>query len=140
MCARLLLCNIRQLGLCWNYKIHAVNPTLHGGGRIPPPPQFLDSRTFNIDLRGPRFWYNSYFIVTILVQNVQDLKGVPEKICSVISEAGVKIKKFKLQKNFLKDILNNLQSNYKAQATATFSISALISEIWAFKAKKCLYF
>ena len=116
--------------------------TLHymGGGRIPPPPQFLDSRTFNIDLRGPRFWYNSYFIVTILVQNVQDLKGVPEKICSVISEAGVKIKKFKLQKKILKDILNNLQSNYKAQATATFLISALISEIWAFKAKKCLYF
>ena len=25
MCARLLLCNIRQLGLCWNYKIHADN-------------------------------------------------------------------------------------------------------------------
>ena len=42
-----------------------LTPTLHGGGRIPPPPQFLDSRTFNIDLRGPRFWYNSYFIVTI---------------------------------------------------------------------------
>ena len=57
----------------------------------------------------------------------------------MISEAGVKIKKFKLQKIFLKDILNNLQSNYKAQATATFLISALISEIWAFKAKKCLY-
>ena len=57
----------------------------------------------------------------------------------MISEAGVKIKKFKLQKKFLKDILNNLQSNYKAQATATFLISALISEIWAFKAKKCLY-
>ena len=108
-----------------------------GGGWIPPPPRFLDSGAFNIDLRGPRFWYNSYFIVTILVQNVQDLKGVPEKICSVISEAGVKIKKFKLQKKNLKDILNNLQSNYKAQATATFSISALISEIWAFKAKKC---
>ena len=70
------------------------------GADSAPPPQFLDSGTFNIDLRGPRFWYNSYFIVTILVQNVQDLKGVPEKNCSVISEAGVKIKKFKLkQKN-----------------------------------------
>ena len=28
--------------------------------------------------------------------------------------------------------------NYKAQATATFSILALLSEIWAFKAKKSL--
>ena len=40
----------------------------------------------------------------------------------------------------LKDILNNVKSNYKAQATVTFSISALIYEIWAFKAKKCWYF
>ena len=55
----------------------------------------------------------------------------------MISEAGVKIKNFKLQKNFLKDILNNVESNYKAQATETFSISALISEIWAFTDKKC---
>ena len=45
-----------------------------------------------------------------------------------------------IAKKKLKDILNNLQSNYKAQATATFSISALISEIWALKAKKCWYF
>ena len=55
----------------------------------------------------------------------------------MISEAGVKIQKFKLQKKNLKDILNNVKSNYKAQATVTFSISALISEKWAFKAKKC---
>ena len=40
----------------------------------------------------------------------------------------------------MKDILNNVKPNSKAQATATFSISALISEIWAIKAKKCLYF
>ena len=39
-----------------------------------------------------------------------------------------------------KDILNNVKPNSKAQATATFSISALISEKWAFKAKKCWYF
>ena len=54
----------------------------------------------------------------------------------MISEAGVKIQKFKLPNKNLKDILNNVESNYKAQATATFSISALISEIRAFKAKK----
>ena len=47
----------------------------------------------------------------------------------MISEAGVKIQKFKLQKKNLKDILNNVKSNYKAQATVTFSISALIYEI-----------
>ena len=47
----------------------------------------------------------------------------------MISEAGVKIVKFKLQKKFVKDILNNVKSNYMAQATVTFSISALIYEI-----------
>ena len=34
----------------------------------------------------------------------------------------------------------NAKWKYRAHATVTFSISALISEIWAFKAKKCLYF
>ena len=45
-------------------KIYSL--TLHiMGGWIPPPPRFLDSGAFNIDLRGPRFWYNSYFIVAM---------------------------------------------------------------------------
>ena len=48
--------------------------------------------------------------------------------------------KVQIAKKNLKDILNNTKSNYKAQATVTFSISALIYEIWAFKAKKCWYF
>ena len=56
-----------------------INPTLDGGGHIVPPPSILCSGALIIDLRGPRFWYNSYFIVTMWVQNVQDLKGVPEK-------------------------------------------------------------
>ena len=43
---------------------HNINPTYHGGGGFQPS-QFLDSGAFNIDLRGPRFWYNSYFIVTM---------------------------------------------------------------------------
>ena len=34
----------------------------------------------------------------------------------------------------------NAKWKYKAHATVTFSISALISELWAFKAKKCGYF
>ena len=58
----------------------------------------------------------------------------------MISEAGVKIQKFKLQKKNWKDILNDVKPNCKAQATATFSISALISEIWAFKGRKYGYF
>ena len=48
--------------------------------------------------------------------------------------------KVQIAKKKLKDILNNVKSNYKAQATITFSISVLIYEIWAFKAKKCWYF
>ena len=40
----------------------------------------------------------------------------------------------------LKDVLNNVKSNYKDKATITFLISALIYEILAFKAKKCWYF
>ena len=36
-----------------------------------------------------------------------------------------------IAKKKLKDILNNVKSNYKAQATVTFSISALIYGIWA---------
>ena len=89
----------------------SLNPTYNGGGGwFPPPPlpRFLDSGAFNIDLRGPRFWYNSYFIVTMKVQNVQNLKGVPEKNYSVISETGVKIQKFKLPKKNLKDILREV--------------------------------
>ena len=48
--------------------------------------------------------------------------------------------KVQIAKKNLKDILNNVKSNHKAQATVTFSISGLIYEIWAFKAQKCWYF
>ena len=53
----------------------------------------------------------------------------------MISEAGVKIQKFKLQKENLKDLLINVIPNSKAKATATFSISALISEFSEIKAQ-----
>ena len=42
-----------------------LNPTLDGGGHIVPPPSILCSGALNIGLRGPRFRYNSYFIVTM---------------------------------------------------------------------------
>ena len=45
-----------------------------------------------------------------------------------------------MQKKILQDILWNEKSKFKDQATATFSISALISEICAIWAKKCGYF
>ena len=45
--------------------------------------------------------------------------------------------KVQIAKKKFKDILNNVKPICKAQTTATFSISALISEIWVFKAKKC---
>ena len=52
---------------------------------------------------------------------------------------GSKLKTSNYKKK-LKYIRNNAKWKYKAHATVTFSISALISEIWAFKAKKCGYF
>ena len=48
--------------------------------------------------------------------------------------------KVQVAKKKLKYILYNVKSTYKAEATATFSILALISEIWAFKIKKWWYF
>ena len=59
---------------------HLCLKTLHfiEGGAFHYPP-LGDSGAFHIDLRGPRFWNNTYFIVTMSLQNVQDLKGVPEK-------------------------------------------------------------
>ena len=51
--------------LLYGEKKYCVNPTLDGGGQILPPPGILCSGALNIDLRGPRFWYNSYFIVTM---------------------------------------------------------------------------
>ena len=48
--------------------------------------------------------------------------------------------KVQIVKKKLKDILNNVKSNYKAQTIVTFLISVFIYEIWTFKAKKCWYF
>ena len=46
-------------------KKNLLNPTLDGGGHIVPPPSILCSGALNLDLKSPRFWYNSYFIVTM---------------------------------------------------------------------------
>ena len=77
--------------------METFNPTLYGGGRFPPPPQVLGSGGFQIDPRGSKVWHNSYFIVTMEVQNLQNLKGVPKKIWSMFFEAGVKNQNLKLE-------------------------------------------
>ena len=82
------------------YSFTFINPKFHkgvGGGS----PRFLDSGALNIDLRGPKFWYNSYFVITMSVQNVQDLKGVPEKKIRVwLLSQGSKSKSLKCTKKF----------------------------------------
>ena len=74
-----------------------LNPTLDGGWWIPPPPLFLICGASQSDLRGTKFWYNSYFIVTMDIQKVENLKGVPIKIQSAFLEAGAKNQKFKFE-------------------------------------------
>ena len=49
------------------------------------------------DPRGTKFWYNSYFILTIDVQEVLQVKGVPKKIWSMFFKASVKNQKLKHQ-------------------------------------------
>ena len=59
-------CIIYEKWLTIKILLKWLNPTLDGwGGYIVPPPSILCSGALNIDLRGPRFWYNSYFIVTM---------------------------------------------------------------------------
>ena len=55
------------------------NPTLDGGGSIQPTPRISGCNDPNIDLGGTKFWYNSYFILTMDILNVLNLEGVPKK-------------------------------------------------------------
>ena len=59
-------------------------------------------------------------------------KGCPRKKLELDFWGRGQNPKLQIAKKGLKDILNNVKSNFKAWAPATFSISALISEIWAF--------
>ena len=79
-----------------NFLEFFFNPTLHGGGHIVPPPRILVLGALHSDLRGSKFWYNSYLILTMDVTNFKNLKGVPKKIWSMFFEAGVKNQKFKV--------------------------------------------
>ena len=72
------------------------NPILDGGGHPVPPPSFLCCGAFQIDFEDPILMDNSYFILTLVVLNVWNPKGVPKKIWSMFFEAGVKNENFKL--------------------------------------------
>ena len=75
-----------------------LNPTFsRGGGHYDPPPSRLGSGASYIDPRDSKFWYNSYFILTMDIPNVLNPKGVPKKIWSMIFEAGVKNQNFKFE-------------------------------------------
>ena len=77
--------------------MNTFNPTFDGGGHIVPTPMISGCSSLNIDLEGAKFWYNSYFIVTMDIQKVLNLKGVSKKIWSIFLEAGVKNQNFKLE-------------------------------------------
>ena len=56
---------------------------------------------------------------------VPNLQMIPERNRAWFMKQGKKSKSSN-NKKYLKDIQNNVKSNYKAQATVTFSISPLI--------------
>ena len=79
----------------WNPLKPLWNPfnlTLYGGGYIVSPPRISCSGGPNIEPRGTKFWYNSYFIVTMDIPNVLNPKGVPKKFEVCFLKQGSKIK------------------------------------------------
>lgn len=66
-----------------------VNPTFDGGGHIVPTPMILGCSSLNNDLEGAKFWYNSYFVVTMDILNVLNPKGCPKKagVCFLNQES-----------------------------------------------------
>ena len=72
------------------------NPTFDGGGHIVPTPMISGCSSLNIDLEGSKFWYNSYFIVTMDILNVLNPKSGLKKSWSVLFESGVINQKFKV--------------------------------------------
>ena len=61
-----------------------------------PTPMISGCSSLNIDLEGAKFWYNSYFIVTMDIVNVLNPKGGPKKSWSMLFESGVINQKFKV--------------------------------------------
>ena len=67
----------------------------------------------NSGLRDPKFWYNSYIIVTLDVLNLWNQKCVSKKNWSMFFDAGVKNQKFKNGKMTPKTILYHAHTKNK---------------------------
>ena len=90
-----------------------VNPTCSGGGHIVPALQKTCSCSSLFGLRDPKFWYNSYIIVTLDVLNLRNQKCVSKKSWSMFFDAGVKNQKFKNGKMTPKTILYHAHTKNK---------------------------
>ena len=112
-------------------KVDLVNPSYHGR---------LDStHPFVFGLRSLQYWSEGSQILVQFVfycNNVSSECSGPERCSRKKFECDFwgrgQNTKVQIEKKNLKHILNNVKWNYKAWATATFSISAPITEIWTF--------
>ena len=97
------------------YHIITSKLTLHvpGGGHIVPALQKTCSCSSLFGLRDPKFWYNSYIIVTLDVLNLRNQKCVSKKNWSMFFDAGVKNQKFKNGKMTPKTILYHAHTKNK---------------------------
>ena len=77
------------MGFNWVDLILELTLLYTGGGYNVPPPRILVCGASQSDPRGTKFWYNSYFILTMDFQEVLDVKGVPKKNWSMFFEARV---------------------------------------------------
>ena len=84
-----------------------------GGGHIVPALQKTCSCSSLFGLRDPKFWYNSYIIVTLDVLNLWNQKCVSKKNWSMFFDAGVKNQKFKNGKMTPKTILYHAHTKNK---------------------------
>ena len=96
-----------------NCKHTVKSLTLHvpGGGHIVPALQKTCSCSSLFGLRDPKFWYNSYIIVTLDVLNLRNQKCVSKKNWSMFFDAGVKNQKLKNGKMTPKTILSHAHTN-----------------------------
>ena len=78
--------------------IKILNPTCSGGGHIVPALQKTCSCSSLFGLRDPKFWYNSYIIVTLDVLNLWNQKCVSKKIGACFLMQVSKIKSSKMEK------------------------------------------
>ena len=94
--------NVTVIGKKNSYSYHIV-----------PALQKTCSCSSLFGLRDPKFWYNSYIIVTLDVLNLWNQKCVSKKNWSMFFDAGVKNQKFKNGKMTPKTILYHAHTKNK---------------------------